>query len=415
MNVWILNHYANLPVHPGPTRHFDLAKRLVKRGFDVTIIGSSFDRMGSRSVHVTDGMMAVEYEAGVRLVWIRSPGGAPGNDAARVRNMLVFAWRAWRLGRGRFGAQVASPDIILGSSPHLLSPLAAWGLARRFRAPFVLEIRDLWPETFVAFGVFSRRHPVVLALRALERFLYRRAARIITLLPEAWRYINGSGVPRERVVWIPNGVDPEEADPGPSAEADPLLHVVYYGSFGRANALEELIDAAGRLQSREAPVRFTLVGGGAETARLMRRAEQLDLRNLSFRGPVPRHAVGAIAREADAFVALLEDTDLYRYGTSLNKLFSYMGFGRPVILAGRMAHDYVQLARCGLTVPPRDAEALADAIEQLAGMSPEERLSMGARGRAYVVQHHDWDRLGKRLAGVLEDVIGAEAAGSASP
>lgn len=159
-------------------------------------------------------------------------------------------------------------------------------------------------------------------------------------------------------------------------------------------------------QERGASVRIVFVGDGKVKAALVRMAEGLSLDNVEFRDKVARIQVAGIARSADAFVALLEDTDLYRYGTSLNKVFDYMAEGKPLILGGRMAHNYVEEAACGLTTPPRDAEALADAIETLVELPEAERREMGERGRAYVRERQNWDLLGRRLAETLREAAG---------
>jgi len=404
--LWILNHYANTPSYPGPIRHHELAKRLVANGFDVTIIASAFRGVFGSHPMTGDETVLTSMIDGVRHVWTRAEFTYRTNDAARMRNMAEYAWRTWRGGRTCFDGRVPPPDLVLGTSPHLLAPLAAWLLSRRFRVPFVMEVRDLWPETFVAFGLFPRWHPIVLALRLLERFLYRRARRIVSLLPEAWRYIERSGVPADRVVWVPNGITVEDEVPQPpaSASGEPFT-LLYAGTHGRANALDELIDAAALLQGRNVPVRILLVGDGPAKAGLVERAEALKLRNVEFRGELPREEIRSVTRRADAFVALLEDTYLYRYGTSLNKVFDYMGDARPIVLAGRMAKNYVQEAACGLTPPPRDAEALAEAIEELVALPEDERRRMGLRGRRYVEVHHNWDHLAQRLAETLGELI----------
>jgi glycosyltransferase involved in cell wall biosynthesis len=298
--------------------------------------------------------------------------------------------------------------VIVGSSPHLFTALVGWRLARRFGVPFVMEVRDLWPETFVGFGFWSARHPIVRVLRRLERFLYRRADRIVVLMPEAWRYITRlAGVAEEKVVWIPNGACAAADEIGGADSGPRPFTVLYMGAHGRANVLDDLLTAARALQDRGSEVRFVLVGGGKEKERLVERARELALRNLEFRDPVPRTEVEATLAQADALVALLEDTPLYQYGISLNKLFDYMAAGKPVVLAGDVAHNYVELAGCGVTVRPRDPEALARAIADLAAMPAEARRTMGARGRAYVRRHHDWDLLADRLAGVLNEVCEA--------
>jgi glycosyltransferase involved in cell wall biosynthesis len=404
LNLWILNHYANLPDYPGPTRHYDLAKRLVRQGFDVTVIASSFRRTaGTLPVTGREAFLTGMID-GIRFVWLRADVVYSANDTARARNMIEFAWRTWREGRSLFRCSVPRPDVILGSSPHLLTPAAAWLLARRFRARFVFEVRDLWPETFVAFGFLSRWNPLVAGLRVLERFLYRRSAKVISLLPEGWRYIVRSGVPKERIVWVPNGVDPSTGG-APKAEMRRPFTLMYLGSQGRSNVLEDLILASSLLQERGANIRVVLVGSGKNKHELVSMAKERSLTNVEFRDGVPKNCVSEVMEEADAFVALLEDTSLYRYGVSLNKLFDYMNAGRPVILAGDVAHNYVELAECGISVPPRSAEDLADAVIRVSEMSPEDRRAMGERGRVYVQEHHGWDLLGERLADSLSTLV----------
>jgi glycosyltransferase involved in cell wall biosynthesis len=411
-SVWILNHYANTPEFPGPTRHVDLAKRLVKRGFQVTLVASSFRAIpGDPPRTGRERLVALDYE-GVRCVWLRSMAKTRGNDASRVANMAEFAFRLWREGRTRFRGQAPRPDVIIGSTPHLFTPLAGWLLARRFRARFVVEVRDLWPETFVALGFLGAGHPIVRGLRVLERFLYRRADRIVSLLPEAWRYIAAQArVPREKVVWIPNGAASADSPEPVEASAARPFTIMYMGSQGRSNVLDDLLVASRMLQDRGAAVRVLLVGDGKERHLLEQRARALSLESLTFVDAVPKKELARLLPEADAFVALLENTPLYQYGISLNKLFDYMAAGKPVILAGDVAHNYVDLAQCGMTVPPRNPEALAQAMIELAATPVAERRAMGARGRDYVRAHHDWDLLADRFAGVLDEVVASRRPG----
>jgi len=412
-SIWVVNHYANPSALPGNTRHFELARRLEERGWDVTLIASSFHH-GSRTL-LRPGIRkpSAELVDGVRFVWIPSRCGYVGNDISRVANMTEFAWRVWRSGWSSFDRNAPRPDVVVGSSPHLLAPLVAWRLARRFGAPLVLEVRDLWPETLVALGAFGRYHPTVIGLQMLERFLYRHADRIISLLPEAWRYIEGPGVPRGKIDWIPNGATIPPEIPHPLAgPVDGPFTVMYAGAHGRANMLDDLLSAAAVAQVNGAEMRFVLIGDGPEKERLIKRAEHESLTNVEFRTAVPKTVMPAILAEADAVVALLEDTPLYRYGISLNKLFDYMAAGKPIVLAGNVAHNYIEIAQCGLTVPPRDPEGLVGALVKLAEMSSDARREMGLRGRAYVEVHHDWDLLADRLADVLDEVVAGPRSGA---
>lgn len=411
VRVWILNHYAVTPDQPGGTRHFDLSRELVRRGHEVTILASSFHHYQRRYLRETpDTGWAVEVVDGVRFLWLRTCSYG-GNGWRRGWSLVDY----WRMAR-RWGRRLAAeggplappPDVVLGTSVHLLAVLAGRQLADRFGVPFAMEVRDLWPQTLVDIGSIGHRHPATLMLRLLETHLYRRAVRIITPLPMAHEYITRLGIPRERVVWIPNGVDLARY-PDPSAGGDPEhegFRVMYLGSHGPANDLRVLLGAALEIQRRGVDdVRFVLVGDGPLKAELVREAGAMGLRNTEFRDPVVKSAVPAILREADVTTFVLADLPLYRFGVSLNKTFDYLAAGKPLILAGRPRNNIVAEADCGLSVPPGDPLALAGAILRMRSLPPAEREAMGRRGRRHMEEEYDIRRLAERLEGCLEACI----------
>jgi glycosyltransferase involved in cell wall biosynthesis len=411
MNIWIFNHYALPPNLPGGTRHYDLGRELVKRGHRVVIFATSFHHYLHRETRLRSGeKWKVEDVDGVKFVWIRTPPYWR-NDWRRVRNMVIFALRAWWLGRKltKLVPVVGKPDVVIGSSPHLLTPLAACLVAQHYGVPFVMEVRDLWPQTIIDMGELSARNPITKALQVLERFLYRRAERIITLLPLAHEYITACGVPREKIAWIPNGVDLSrfgDFKVSASSEPEKVFKVMYLGAHGQANALDVLIQTAKNIQDQGYyEIRFILVGDGPEKPKLMALAKELGLLNVEFRDPVPKAEVPKVLRAADATVFILHDLPLYNYGISVNKLFDYLAASKPLILVGEPANNPVEEARCGLTVPPQNPQALAEAVIKLYQMSPQERAEMGKRGREYVEKYHDIRKLAAQLENLLQSVL----------
>ena len=182
---------------------------------------------------------------------------------------------------------------------------------------------------------------------------------------------------------------------------------MYAGSHGIANALGTVLDAAKLLEEElggGAP-RFELLGDGVEKGRLARRARDEGIGIVRFLDAVPKARIfGELAR-ADAFVVSSLPTPLYRHGVSFNKFFDYMAMARPIIAGLEASSDPVRAAGAGITVPPKDPRAMADAIRNVMAMTPEERRSMGLRGRAYVERHHDVADLARRVEAVLSDVI----------
>lgn len=414
MNIWIFNQYAIPPDLPGGTRHYDLGRELVQRGHQVVIIATSFHHYMHKETRLRPGeKWKVEDIDGVRFVWLRTPP-YQRNDWRRVRNMVVFAFRAWWLGRrlAEEVPEIGKPDVVVGSSAHLLTPLAAYGVARRYRVPFVMEVRDLWPQVAIDMGLLSPHNPVTKLLQGLEKFLYRRAARIISLLSHAYEYITACGVSRDRIVWIPNGINLARMDRAPAipSDAQDRFRVLYLGAHGRANALDVLIQAAGITWERGySNIRFILIGDGPEKLGLIALVREKGLCNVEFWDPVPKAMVPQLLSCADAFVVQLGGDEVYRYGISSNKLFDFMAAGKPVLSSAAAPDNPVDIAKCGFVLPPHSPEALAEAIIRLYQMPPEEREAMGRRGRAYVEEHHDIRKLAQRLEQTLLEVLAERA------
>jgi glycosyltransferase involved in cell wall biosynthesis len=405
MRVWIVNQYAVPPTQAGITRHYTLASELIKRGHDVTVIASSFDHVTRRETRLAPGEQArLETMGKVPFLWLRTPPYR-GNTLARMTNMVTFARQLiqWvpRL-------DLPAPDVIVGSSPHLFGALAAERLARRFGVPFVLEVRDLWPQSLIDLGGVSPRHPVVLALGRIERYLYRESSRILALLPGAVEHLVAKGADRARVVYLPNGADLSVLPAPEPPPANGRFTILYAGTHGLANGLDGLLDAAALLQAEGLAERVLLrfVGDGPEKPRLMRRAEAEGLSLVRFEPPVAKESIHEVLASADAFMVTMHAIGLYRFGISFNKIYDYMAAGRPTVLGASASNNPIAEAGCGLSVPAGDARAMADAIKQLAEMTPEARWELGQRGRAAVERQHDFRRLAETLEQTLLEVIG---------
>lgn len=408
MNIWIFNHYAITPDTPGGTRHFDLARELVRRGYQVTIFASSFQHACHREMKLAPGeRWKVEDVDGIKFVWIKT-FPYQRNDWRRVVSMVSYMLRAWWNGRmlPKLSPEFEKPDVIIGSSVHLLAVLAAYWVAKYHRARFIMEVRDLWPQTLIDMGEMRERNPIVKTLQILERFLYRRAERIIILGPGMAEYITARGTSEEEIVWIPNGVDLSRFEGlEPRCSSNNGFKVMYLGAHGQANAIDVLLQSAKIVQERgREEIEFILIGDGPEKPRLIKLGKELELRNVEFRDSVPKSEVPKVLEEADVTVFILNDLPLYRYGISLNKLFDYLAASKPLILAGSPSNNPVEEARCGLTVPSPNPQALAEVVIKLYRMPPEEREAMGRRGREYVQKYHSMPVLAEKLIQCIEQV-----------
>ncbi|HEX8390996.1 MAG TPA: glycosyltransferase family 4 protein [Longimicrobium sp.] len=398
--LWV-NHFAVSPEQGGGTRHFELGRELVRRGWDVTIAASDLNlhtRTYSRRAGPGDAAARDESIDGVRFRWLWA---APylRNDWRRARNWLSFSQRVWRWTGPR-------PDVVIGSSPHLFAALAAERLARRWRVPFVFEVRDLWPESLLAGG--DRAGTAYRVLGRVADYLYRRADRIVVLAGGSGAYLRERGIPAERLVHVPNGVDVSAfaAVQRPAREG---LTLVYTGAHGPMNGLETVLDAAQLLADRP-DIRFLLVGDGPVKPALRADAERRGLRNVEFRDSIPKTAMPALLAEADAGLMVLREAPLFAFGVSPNKLFDYFGAALPVVcnVPGEVA-EMVRAAGAGEQAADASAAALAGAAVRMLARTADERRRMGVAGRAWVSREHDRPVLADRMDAMLRGLLPAHA------
>ena len=404
--LWIFNHYAIAPDRSGGTRHYDLARALSARGYDVTIIAAGVNHVTGEEERVPRGrLMATRILEDVRFVWVKTPRYR-GNGLARIVNMVTYAVMAFmsqfRLGR---------PDVVIGSSVHLLAPLAGLGVARMRRARFIVEIRDPWPEALVAAGVIGPSSVIARSLSRLARYLYRRAELVIVVTEGVANLVSADGVDRDRILTIPHAVDferpqadaPTDAAWWPAVRAirdESAMLVTYIGAHGQANDLGTPLRAARLLRERgRDDIRFLFVGDGPERAGLERASH--DLSTVRFLGPIPKALVPAVLRESDVGLATLS-RGFWDTGVSMNKVSDYFAAGLPVVLVGDPPGNPVSTSGAGVVVPFGDPDALAKELEALADIGDVDRRRLGATGNAYARRHLSLASLTDRLTAAID-------------
>jgi glycosyltransferase involved in cell wall biosynthesis len=413
LNIWWVSQYASTPDQQFTAQH-DLAKRLAAKGHRVTIFAAGFSHYKFKEVRLKPGENWRSEECeGVRFIWLRtSPYNA--NDWKRVVNMVSYGWKAYRVGR-KLEPEV---DVIIGTTVQPLAALSAYALSVAKCCRFVFEVRDLWPLTLIQFGKLSPNNPLAFCLAALEKFLARKADRVLSTLPGADTYFQRYGIPKERVVWIPNGLELSryrelKAYDGHLGERFTLL---YAGGHVQANSLHTILKAAQIEQENGNRGRFLFVGGGQAKPELLELARELGLRNVEFRDPVPKNELHRLLGEADAFILSMRDLpDLYRYGISFNKLCDYVAAGRPVLFAGNPSNNVVEEFQCGIVAAPENPNAFADAIHKFEDLTPAERAEMGRNALRCARERFDVVKLGDRLESTLLAVVEKSTASRSAP
>ena len=402
MHVLIVHQAFVALDEAGGTRHYEMASYLAQRGNRVTIIASPVSYLTGKSRQPRARWREEETpQPGITILRAYTYSALHRSFVHRVFSFLSFMFSAFFIGLG-----VRHVDLVWGTSPPIFQSVTAWLLARLKGAPFLLEIRDLWPEFAIAVGVL--RNPLLIrASLWLEGFLYRHADRVVVNSPGFLSHVSARGA--RRVELIPNGADPAMFDPardGASFRAEHDLQdhfvVLYAGAHGLSNDLGVVLEAARQLSSDDR-IRFVLVGAGKEKASLVEKARALQLENVLFLPPVPKSQMDTALAAADACLAILKPLDAYKT-TYPNKVFDYMAAGRPVLLAiDGVIRKVVEDAGAGMFVPPGDPAALAQAARCLAS-DPQSARRMGAAGRACIEQKFSRADLTEKLALVLSEM-----------
>jgi glycosyltransferase involved in cell wall biosynthesis len=319
----------------------------------------------------------------------------------------VFAFLSFMASSFFIGLGVKNVDVVWGTSPPIFQGVTAWALARLKGAKFLFEVRDLWPKFAIAVGVL--KSPLLIRMSLwLERFLYRRADRLMVNSPGFISHVTERGA--RNVALVPNGADPamfDPADTGASFRTGALLAdkfvVLYAGAHGMSNDLGVVLDAASLLAQSRPQVRIVFLGDGKEKANLEEQAKRLNLTNILFLPPVPKNEMALALAGADACLAILKPLEEYKT-TYPNKVFDYMAAGRPVVLAiDGVIRKVVEDAGCGIFAQPGDPAALAAAIKTMAD-EPELSRRMGLAGRMYLEKHFSREGIALKLMGILEEL-----------
>lgn len=303
-------------------------------------------------------------------------------------------------------------DVILVYCPSpLLQVLPALLIGWIKRAPVVVYVQDLWPESLAATG-YVRNRWIIGVVGWVVRFIYRRA-NLILISSRPFADSIRRFAPGSRIVYYPNSVDASFCNPDSGLKPElPILDrgfsVVFAGNVGSAQAVKVIVEAAVLLTAHR-EIRFVVLGSGSELEWMHQQVRERQLVNLHLAGRFPVEAMPWLLAKASVLLVTLADQPIFA-ATVPNKIQAYMAVGRPIVacMNGEGAR-LVEEAGAGLAVPAEDARGLADAILRLYRMSSEDRERLGANGRAYYRKHFDHEKLVSELIGHLQEVKGGRS------
>lgn len=408
--VWIFNHYAEPPQYEVRVRNNVMAKYLMQAGYDVTIFAASTIHNTDINL-ITDGSAYIrrEYD-GLKFVHVKAPNYS-GNGISRKINMMLFPFNLWRITR----TLGETPDVIVNDL-NVMAMDFPFMIAKRYNVPIITEVRDLWPESIIACGLLDRNSLLAKFLYFREKIMYRKSDRVVFSMEGGYDYIKEQGwekiLPKAKAEYINNGVDlqvyRENCEKFQIQDADlddpDTFKVVYAGSIRKANGLEELVECASRLRDYS-KIKFLVYGQGDDLEPLRQRCEAEQLHNIVFKGSVAKDYIPYILSKSNLNVLNYNagTVDVYRFGSSQNKLFEYFASGKPVLSNVSIAYSLIDRYECGISENLTTGEQYAEAVLKLYNLSKEdyERMCENARQAA---NDFDFKTLTEKLMTLIESI-----------
>jgi glycosyltransferase involved in cell wall biosynthesis len=405
MRIQFISNYFPPEVNAPATRLYEHAKQWVQDGHEVDVLtsvpnfpeGEVYDGYQNRFTRETVDGINVQ----------RVPMYVTSNEGVVKRTLSYLSYMASAIWYAR---RSPTPDVVVATSPQFFAAVAGWWIARQKGVPFVLEIRDLWPESIVAVGAMER-NIIIRFFEQIEQFLYREADRIVPVTDAFKRMIVDKGIPTDKVSVIKNGVDltrwEQPLDEEKLArlqekhEIENKFVASYIGTIGMAHRADVLLEAAERCDDPD--VVFMVVGTGAQREALEARQNELQLSNFRLVDKVPKEEVPYLLALTDASVVHLRDSALFKTVIP-SKIFEAMATRTPIMLGVRgETQAIIEEAKAGVPIPPEDPAALVDAVLHLK-RNPDLHARMAENGYAYVHAHFDRRNLAREYLSLLEEV-----------
>lgn len=391
--------HAPTPGAPGIYRHRQYFAELVKRGWKVDLVSTPRNYMsGEVPARYRWRLLTREVIEGVDHHWVWSPGGIHRSRIRRVANYAGFATAA-----ALVGLALPCPDVILVSTPPLtVAPLGPT-LARRYRCPWLLEVRDIWPESAVSVGWLSAGS---LAYRLLERLAHRvtrEASMVIVPTPGLEPLVRAHGA--RSVVTLTGSVTARPRDDARRGTARAELGIdpdhcmfLYLGAIGVANGLDMLLDAV-KLLPAALPARIVIAGDGSARAVVEDAVESERLHRVALLPPVGRDRAYDLLAAADVGLHLLRPDAVFESALP-TKVLEYLGVGLPFITTVGGLPAQVATASGGSAVTA--AVELAREMERWCTLTPEDRRATGDRVLQYGLAHFSLEAGVQTLERLLE-------------
>jgi UDP-N-acetylglucosamine 2-epimerase (non-hydrolysing) len=413
--ILFLTHYFPPEGNAPANRVYEMARQWVEDGHQVTVV--------TGAPNVPDGVVYPGYQNQIyhresidninviRVITYLAPNKG---TLRRILNYISFMITAWIA-----GICVPKPDIVIATSPQFFCGWAGVLVSKCRRRPFILEIRDIWPESIVAVGAMTNKR-IIHFLEWLEKWMYRLADHIVTVGEGYKEQLLAKGVDARKLTVIPNGINADDYIPRePAGDLRRRFGLngeficAYLGTIGMAAKLEIVLDAARHLKDNCIPsVKFMIIGDGAERERLQQQAADEGLENVIFTGRQEKRQIPEFLASVDACLVHLKKTDLFK-SVLPSKIFEAAAMQKPIIMGVQgYAADLIRRSGAGICIEPENHEDLCNAVLSLAS-EPDLARQYGQQGRSYILSHFDRRTLSRQYEKLIENLVNAGTDSSA--
>lgn len=409
-NVWIWNHYATNMFFDKAGRHYWFAENLVKEGYNPAIFCASTNHFSDIHIDTKGEEYCIDSVNNIPFIFVNTPN-YKGNGKKRIINMVSFYRGLFKVAK-EYVKSSGKPDIIIASSVHPLTLVAGIKVAKKLGIPCICEVRDLWPESIVAYGSLARNSIIAKILYQGEKWIYKNANSIIMTWEGGSQYIIDQRwhkqISLNKVKHISNGVIIDSFDKisqenqinDSDLDDKSYKNLIYAGSIRKVNNLGLLLDSAKIIQKRDKKIRFLIYGFGDEKEMLEKRCLEEGINNVIFKGRVKKKMIPSILKRSYANILHNSSTSLDKYGQSQNKFFEYLAAGRCVIQTYSTRYSIIEKYNCGVSVSEQNSESIAETILKVCNNYEKVNwMGQNARKAAY---KYDFTKLTKKLIDIIE-------------
>lgn len=410
MKIWLINQYNMPPEYGHLNRHFNFGKYLKLLGHEPTVfVGSFLHNTGIQMIE--DDSIMRKYENSNYPYYFIKTCDYSSSKTKRIYAMYEFYKNLIKTVR-----LLEKPDVIIGSSAHPLAAIAAINLGKKYKCQSIVEVRDLWPESIVAYGIISKKNPLTRILYEGEKWIYKNADKLIFtmeggknyIIEQCWDKGNGGPIDISKVFHINNGVDLEVYNFNKSnyifndvdLDDSNIFKVVYTGSVRLVNKVNILVSVANQL--RNTNIKFLVWGDGDQVEKIRQRIKDEQLHNIILKGGVSKKFIPYILSKADLNIILGETSEIFRFGLSPNKLFEYFAAGKPILQTFKTNYSIVEKNSAGIELSETNSENIAEKVDFFSKLDKSQYQKF-CENSLRISKNYDFEKLTDKLIEIIEN------------